>query len=278
MHPRTLFAYIFLLLATLSAAAPCSAQNPGVVRLATLTDYYPQCFCAPNAPDQLMETLRPGHDSMVLEGFAWDVVRESFHAQGITIELHLVPWSRVLHYVRKGVVDAGFPAVRTPARLVEFQFSTEPLLVNSMALAVRKGERVTPGDLAGLRIGTVRNWSCGQLDNMGLNVISSDSMHQNLERLISGSVDVAFCYESSCRNLLETDPRLADIEMLPTHERREEFAFSTIGSAQGHEVLKAFDQGLRMLRQSGRLEALQNKWGRNESRPQANLSAKDDQG
>lgn len=66
-----------------------------LVSLATLTDFAPFCFPRQGASFAAVEEIAPGTDSKQLQGYSWDVVRESFHAMGYTIRLYVVPWEGV---------------------------------------------------------------------------------------------------------------------------------------------------------------------------------------
>ena len=66
------------------------------------------------------EKIKPGSDTGALQGLAWDIVRESLHSMGYTIKLNVLPWARSLKEMKKGKVDALFPATKTLKRLKFF--------------------------------------------------------------------------------------------------------------------------------------------------------------
>ena len=93
---------LILICVILLAASPSRAATEKTVKLATLTDFIPFCFRKENAAAVHGEIIPPGSDSVQLQGYAWDVVRESFHAMGYGIRLEVVPWERVIHYLNTG--------------------------------------------------------------------------------------------------------------------------------------------------------------------------------
>ncbi len=80
---------ILLLLAVLSIPTSLFGAEK-VVALATFTNFIPFCFNRQPAVEIPGETIPPGSDSRQLQGYSWDVVRESYHAMGYTIRLYVV--------------------------------------------------------------------------------------------------------------------------------------------------------------------------------------------
>jgi ABC-type amino acid transport substrate-binding protein len=118
MSRRILSTIIFLLL----LGGVCYGKEK-IVTLATLTDFAPFCFPKDNAVYAEAESILPGSDSRQLQGYSWDVVRESFHAMEYTIHLYVVPWERGMHYLAARKVDGIFPANHTMEREMNYAFS-----------------------------------------------------------------------------------------------------------------------------------------------------------
>ncbi len=102
MRWKTVGSWMLLFLAfTLGMGSPgLAAEN--MVTVATLRDYSPYCFAKENAETQEEELIPPGKDSIQLQGYSWDIVRESFHSMGYTINLSVVPWSRGMKMAENG--------------------------------------------------------------------------------------------------------------------------------------------------------------------------------
>lgn len=83
-------------------SALAGAAENRVVSLATLSDYAPFCFLKSEQKTVEGELILPGDDSDILQGFAWDVIRESFQANGYTILLTVLPWNRAESAVQLG--------------------------------------------------------------------------------------------------------------------------------------------------------------------------------
>jgi len=110
---KTTCLLVFFLLTSLMTVA--SMQT---VSVTTLDDYAPYTFKQENATIGNMETIPPGEDSNVLQGYSWDILRESFHSQGWTIELTVIPWARAMNNFDNGEVEVLFPTGKNNERLV----------------------------------------------------------------------------------------------------------------------------------------------------------------
>ncbi len=154
MRVLTILLFIF------AAALPSQAGEEKIISLATLTDFIPFCFRKENAATVHGEIILPGSDSVQLQGYAWDVVRESVHAMGYGIRLEVVPWERVIHYLNTGRVDAVFPAIDTTARLKTYIFSEKSVDEMRMVLYLRQDSPLVwrgLRSLEGQRVAAVRS-------------------------------------------------------------------------------------------------------------------------
>ena len=163
---RRLFRLLTLLALMLTALAPAAAQaaDSKTVSLATLADYPPLCQLKDGAlPGE--ETIPPGQDSTLLEGFTWDVVREAFHSRGWTIDLTVATWDTSLATLAEGGVDAVFPATRTAERAAAYEFSDNPVDVIDLVLYVPTGDIARwsdpLADVAGRRVAVIEGWDLG---------------------------------------------------------------------------------------------------------------------
>ena len=101
----------FLLIAVIiGGSLNAFSEENKIVTATTLLNFAPHTFEIPGSDPQLInETLKPGMDSKRLQGYAWDIFRESFHAMGYTIELRMSSWKRCLDDVVTGRIDVVFP-------------------------------------------------------------------------------------------------------------------------------------------------------------------------
>ena len=101
------------------------------------------------------------------EGFATDIVRETFRRMEIPVSIKAVPWARGIAKMKKGTVDGIFTIYRKAEREKFADFSEEVLVVELVSLFVLADSPITfDGDLVTLlkqhQFGTVRGYSYGK--------------------------------------------------------------------------------------------------------------------
>jgi len=136
-----------------------------IARLVADRFYPPFSFLTDTEQAVTKEIVVPGKDSHLIKGMSWDVIRESFHAAGFTIDLYSVPWARGKRMVKKGQCHGIFPFTKTDIRLKEFIFSDFPVSNDAAVVYfLKKNKEKWNGlnSLKGYEIGTIRDWSYGQ--------------------------------------------------------------------------------------------------------------------
>ncbi len=101
------------------------------------------------------------------EGFATDILRETFRRMEIPISITVIPWARGIAEMKKGTVDGIFTIYRKVEREKFADFSEEILVMELVSLFVLADSPITfDGDLVTLlkqyRFGTVRGYSYGK--------------------------------------------------------------------------------------------------------------------
>lgn len=235
------------------------------VRLATLSDFPPHCFRKENAVDKIMETIPPGTDSVQLQGYAWDVARESYHALGFTIQLYVAPWSRVMSYVETGKVDAVFPAMKTVEREKKFIFSEEAVINSAFVVYILKE---TPHEWTGLpslngkKIVGVKGWAFGKeweanneiIKIEAYSVLQGFTMVAKKHAFGMAGYDIPFDY------ILKTNNMLTEYQKLPSWGAAQECLLGRKQNQQTAAILAAFDQGKKRIRENGLLDQITAKW------------------
>jgi len=236
-----------------------------VVTLATLTDFPPFCFNKPNSLPLNKEMVPPGKDSVQLQGYSWDVVRESFHELGYTIELYVLPWARAIHYLKSDRVDAVFPANRTEERERNFSYSKEYVdSINMVVYATADSKIVCSGldSLNGLNVGAVRGWAYGKKweSNKKINKEFMDTVFQSFQVLEKKRLDAVVGYETNYDYVLETHGVTEKYKKLGHFDIVEEYLLGKKNNPETLEIINDFDRGRRLVEQRGGLEAIGRKW------------------
>ena len=260
--------YCLILICLLLLALPPSwswAATEKTVNLATLTDFIPFCFRKENSEAVHGEIIPPGSDSVQLQGYAWDVVRESFHAMGYGIRLEVVPWERVIHYLNTGKVDAAFPAINTALRLESYMFSSKPVDEMRMVLYLRRDSTLHwqgLESLHGQRVAAVRGWSYGNRWEEYANIVKerTDTVLQGFNLLDKKRLTAVIGYEAVYDYALKEQGihhlyrKVGPIEVVSEYMmgRKDDPASAT--------AISIFDQGRTKIEENGVLDRIAGKW------------------
>lgn len=257
---KQLLSIIIALCIPLSAGA---AEK--VVRLATLTDFAPYCFRKDSSAHLAREVIPPESDSVQLQGYSWDIVRESFHAMEYTIELRVVPWSRVMHYLRTGKVDAIFPANKTATRQKLFIFSRRSVDTTKMVVYTPAKTEMQWQDLSslkGLRVGAVRGCAYGRKweDSRGIKKVFMDTILQSFQVMDKERVDAVIGYEQVYDYVLKSNEIAGKYKKIGQFGRVVEYLMARKDLAAAERIVSDFDRGHLRLEKSGGLEKITQKW------------------
>lgn len=252
-----------ILLVLVLSKGVCGADK--TVVLATLTDFAPYCFPKENSSLIPVEIIPPGFDSVQLQGYSWDVVRESFHAMGYTIRLLVVPWERGIHYLDNDKVDFVFPANKTAEREKKYVFSREYVdRIETVVYMQTAADFIWRGleSLDGLSIGFVRGWSYGKLweGSSRINKESTDSIAQGFEMVGKGRLAGLAGYRRPYDHFLKIAGLSHTFQIIGQFDTIDEYLMGKKKSTQGLLMLDAFDEGKRKIRESAGLREIEQKW------------------
>jgi polar amino acid transport system substrate-binding protein len=258
-------AKILLTLVLLLLLSGIGNGSEKTVTLATLTDFEPFCFPKENAVFTEMESIPPGSDSQQLQGFSWDVVRESFHAMDYTIRLYIVPWERGMHYISGGKVDGIFPANHTAEREKEYAFSKAYVdLVKLVIYMNADAHMVWQGleSLNHLSIGFVRGWAYGKKwEAMDLIIKEpTDTISQGFDLVAKKRLVGLAGYQLPYDYQLKRSKRSADFKIVGQFDTIEEFLMGRKNDRNSLLALDIFDSGRRKIDENGMLTAIERKW------------------
>lgn len=245
---------------------PCLVNAQSKVRVATYPDYEPFCFYKPGVDtSRYFERIDPTEESKLFTGLAWEVVLASFQQQNYHVELYIVPWARAMKMLEQGLVDAIFPAVKTPEREERYRFSQQVVYpANGLLLYSKRGK--LPDDylpsLQELRIGVVRSFSYGKrwaqiVQQHQLNVSEMRSLPHAFKMLENDRIDVLPGYELSHDYFLQQKNKVE----LFDKSRPFDHAYSYLMfRKEKAKALLDFDQGRAKLEQQGTYHKMLEYW------------------
>ena len=128
------------------------------------------------------------------KGVACDIVSTALRRAGYEVQIHIVPWSRAVKGVEAGNYDGVIAIWYTEERSQKMAYSKN-YMTNQVVLFKRDDQDIRykdVGDLAGYKIGTIRDYAYGEeFDTAeGLTKKPSLDLRTNVIRLAKGMVDL----------------------------------------------------------------------------------------
>ncbi|MDX1757082.1 MAG: transporter substrate-binding domain-containing protein [Marinobacter sp.] len=235
------------------------------VRVATLENYPPFCFYREGVERQTLEVVPPGSDAVSFQGFSWDVLRESFHARGYTIELVITPWARAMTNINQGNVELLFPTGKNLERASYLSYPKTPLNeVDFRVYVSRDADIVWEGlaSLEGRTIGMVRGYNLGddwmQLD--GIDKYPVNSIEQGFRMLRLGRLDGFAGYEINWDYILKQMGLQGQFEKLPVFGSSKEYVVGLTRSPGTPHLLAEFEAGMAAIKENGTYQRLVERW------------------
>ena len=136
-----------------------------IVKLASIIDYAPLLFQKNAIASIHDEIIPPGADSKILQGYAWDIVRESYHNQGYVVSLTVSPWARAINYMEKHKVDLIISASYTKKRAEKYHYSKEKVNGSPIVIYIAKQSAIDWQGLTsayGHSVAVIRGFSYGE--------------------------------------------------------------------------------------------------------------------
>lgn len=231
---------------------------------------------APNADVQLA-TLdwQPyvGQD-LPNKGYVYQLIEQIFAEQGLTVNIQFLPFARIISLAASGQIDGYFPEYMNEDNAKTF-FYSDPYpggdvgfikLTKSQMNVKTEKNMVSFTDFSNLQIGVVRGYiNTAAFDSAGyLAKQETGSDLLNLKKLLFGRIDLAFIDPNVASYLISTSVEPAFKQATsssyqfidPGLEYKELFTCFPRGVKKSKRLLKAFNEGLQTLQQSGELDKI----------------------
>ena len=231
---------------TSGAAGVIGAEAPPVVVVGGDRDYPPYEFLDPS-----------GHPA----GFNVDLTRAIAEVMGMRLEIRLGAWAEMREALRTGRIDALEGISHSAERARDFDFAPPHTIVHHAIFARRDTAPV--GSLEALRGRVVVVHRAGIMDDtltgmgFGADLLRTDTPADALRLLASGQGDYAVVAAVPGMYLVK-ELKLDNLE--PVARRIAAVEYGHAVRKGNAELLARFTEGLAILRQTGRYQALRQRW------------------
>lgn len=244
------------------------ASGNKVVSTVTLDNYAPYTMYKKNPINTPVEILPPGKDSKKLEGYSWDVLRESYHAVGWTVKLRVTPWARALNSFNKGKEDVLWPTGKNAERLKTMNYSTETINSANFVIYVLKdysGGWEGLKTLHGKKVGVQRGFNYGDdwnanKDSIVVKDLSriDQGFRMLLKKRLFGFAGYDINWDYSVKMNKKLDSSM--FKKLPPFGVTHEYAVCLKTNPRSKEILQAYDKGKKIIMDNGKFAEIRKKW------------------
>jgi len=234
------------------------------VKIATLEDYAP--FCIKTREKVINnQIISPGNDAAGFKGYCWDVLKESFHEMGYTINLTVSPWARAMMNLKSGNADILFPTGKNSERQKIFYYSEESTNEAKFVVYIQTASKIKwkgLNGLKGLTIGFKRKFNYGDKWEKTTVPIKYGvaTIAQGFEMLDANRLDGFLGYEYNWDYFLNQENSKAKYKKLPAFDSTSEYLVALKKNPNGKLLLKIFDIGKKQLVKNGKFAAIKAKW------------------
>jgi len=196
------------------------------------------------------------------------VISVVFKKAGYQVEIHFMPWARVLAEVKTGEYDAMYPAYYSEERSGIYAFSN-PIAQGPLVLYKRSYDTIlykTLMDLKPYKIGVVRGYvNTPEFDSavyLNKKIVNSDK--QNLLKLLTGRIDLAVIDKYTAKRIIKTDiPQATEkLDFLdPPLENKVLYVGFSKAVKDYQKLLKNFNQTLNDMVKKGLIDDIVKKHG-----------------
>lgn len=207
------------------------------------------------------------------QGIVPRIIRAAFASEGYTIKFEFMPWGRSFASALKGNYDAAAFWFCVPERKKDF-YCSEPLYYEATYFYYRKQKPLQDwnklSELSHFNIGATKGysytdefWEFAKRGVLNVNTVTTDE--QNFKKLLKGRIDLFPMATIPAKYILKKHFTAEEAEQIAFHPRPLMIESSHLlflkQAVESKQLLEAFNQGLRAIKESGKYEAILNSVG-----------------
>jgi len=244
------------------------ATMPLLVFLVSLnslaTERQPPVQDAAYLPIIAVENSWPPYADEQGEGLSTSIVKHAFSAVGITPEIRVLPYSRVIYDIKNANIVGGFNVSKQASTEAIFLFGSSPLLVAKTSFFFRSGEggqykniHDIPDDF---RVGRILGYEYGQIfgqEKHRFKDLKVNTQTQLINILMAGRVDAVIMYDEVAKytlNKMKLDSTRLQ-KGFTNSQSKIHLAFSQ-KHPDSEALAKALDKGIEIIHSNGVYEKI----------------------
>ena len=200
------------------------------------------------------------------QGMTVDIVRAAYRALGLEVRFNFMPYARCVAMARSGAELACFDTFRTPDTESEFLWHS-PSLFNVeyriYAPIDSKQRHLGVRDLEGQHVAVTRGYEYGAEFDRNTKVLRelSSSDESNFRMLLAGRVAYTITAEVIAKTLFKQHPELANkFRAVGSVSRNDVYMAFSRRNPDGPREMARFEKGLKIIRENGSLQAIEQRW------------------
>ncbi len=190
------------------------------------------------------------------QGVATALATTGLKRAGYELNITIMAWPKVLAATESGDNDVIVAVWYTPARARNMLFS-EPYMHNELKLLTRSDvtlDGIAREDLAGLRIGVVKDFAYGQepYDTTGLDIVVGGSVRDNVRALFARELDLVLGDERVLRHEVDLVSGAKFVRIIPDALQTRGLRIAVSKQRKDHaEIVAAFNKEIAAMREDG---------------------------
>ena len=194
------------------------------------------------------------------QGCVIEIFRSAYEAEGWTVELRFLPWSRNLKELSQGAIDASAYWMDRPDRRKDYVFPTNPVTSEVYRFVFREDSIVdwdTYEDLSGKTIILNKDYTYTDafykaLEEHGIKSRAVESEDLNLKMILKGRGDLTIMsegvYQQYFDELSDEQQTLLSIDTKPALTNQGYLVFSRKDTEKSEHLAKVFDDGYEKIK------------------------------
>ena len=201
-------------------------------------------------------------DNGNMVGYEIDLLNEIAKVTGVKFEIYNVAFDGIIAGIQGGQYDigaSGFTVTEDRAKVVDF---TEPDGAFTLSIVTQIGteglvdEKSLIGKKVGVQIGTTCQFAC---EDAGITVSTYDDAPSAMLDLANGNIDAVVIDNVVANDFVFTNESYSKILKVSGSFSNQD-TMAMVVSKKKPEALKALNEGLKVLKENGKLEELKKKY------------------